>query len=413
MEVRRMSRMALRIFWGSAAMAAALVAVAATGASAPSPKASWTATDLGAHSPVGINGRGQVALSGGLQSGLHGVYLWKAGRLTYVGPGDPTAINEAGGIVGEKQLSNGASHAFLWENGQAIDLGTLPGRRNSGATALNERGQVVGWSGNTEASSHAFLWQNGHMTDLGVLPGGKWSTAIDVNERGQVVGSSDTRVKQAHTAVTTARPGHGFIWQDGRMTDLGTVGSGDRNSTAVGIGYDGTVLAYSWHTVPDPDDERYDAAYPHGFLWRAGTRMSLASIAGYPFSQPVVLNGRGQVAGCAIGRGGLYYDQTSGYLPFRWQAGTMTTLGHLDEYDTFGCAKDLNQGGLVVGDSGWHAFAWQGGKLVRLPELPGDGYGETVAVNDHGWIIGNSASEYAAEDYHAVLWKPKGPLLLG
>src|SRR5207253_2421014 len=35
------------------------------------------------------------------------------------------------------------------------------------AYGLNDAGQVVGQAGN-----HAFLWQNGVMTDLGTLPGG-------------------------------------------------------------------------------------------------------------------------------------------------------------------------------------------------------------------------------------------------
>ena len=51
------------------------------------------------------------------------------------------------------------------------------------------------------------------MTDLGTL-GGTYSWAFDINDRGQVVGYSGT----------AAGDQHAFLYGDGAMTDLGTLG---------------------------------------------------------------------------------------------------------------------------------------------------------------------------------------------
>src|SRR6266849_5364546 len=82
------------------------------------------------------------------------------------------------------------------------DLGTLGRRyRDSGASAINERGQVVGASGTASGKQHAFLWQNGKMTDLGTL-GGRGSHPRAINGRGQVVGDS----------ATASGKQHAFLW---------------------------------------------------------------------------------------------------------------------------------------------------------------------------------------------------------
>jgi probable HAF family extracellular repeat protein len=54
------------------------------------------------------------------------------------------------------------------------------------------------------------LWEDGKLTDLGTL-GGADSRAQGINELGQVVGVSDT----------ADDPWHHFVWIDGQMIDLG------------------------------------------------------------------------------------------------------------------------------------------------------------------------------------------------
>lgn len=186
-----------------------------------------------------------------------------------------TAINNRGQIVGWSSVPpDDGSRAVLWEQGAIVDLGAPAisawrprspsaarssagtgarsarvGRcRSSGTTAprltsarsagpppirsrSNDRGQVVGGSETAEGEYHAFLWQDGVMTDLGTL-GGPLSVALAINDGGQVIGYS----------VTASGDYHAFLWHDGVMTDLGahstpwTIGSA-LNEVGQGIGY--------------------------------------------------------------------------------------------------------------------------------------------------------------------------------
>ena len=51
-----------------------------------------------------------------------------------------------------------------------LDLGTLGGQ-NSFAFGINNLGQIVGTSELESGQSRAFLWENGEMMDLGTLGG--------------------------------------------------------------------------------------------------------------------------------------------------------------------------------------------------------------------------------------------------
>jgi probable HAF family extracellular repeat protein len=109
------------------------------------------------------------------------------------------------------------------------DLGTLGGN-NSRAVAINGRGQVIGSSRTRSDADHAVLWENGKMRDLGTF-GGPGSEPTAINDKGQVIGSADTEVMGNEGNHPDYIP-HAFIWQSGKMRDLGTLGGSGRSSVS-------------------------------------------------------------------------------------------------------------------------------------------------------------------------------------
>jgi len=79
-----------------------------------------------------------------------------------------------------------------------IDLGTVG--HLSGGSAINDRGQIVGAT-DSSGAARPFLWQDGMMTDLGTLGGGGDSWANNINDLGQVVGAGYTTPSHPHSRV--------------------------------------------------------------------------------------------------------------------------------------------------------------------------------------------------------------------
>ena len=155
------------------------------------------------------------------------------------------------------------------------DLGTLGGGyQNCTAAAINDSAQVAGGCGDARGRQHAFLWQRGKMTDLGTL-GGHDSGASLIDGRGQIAGTS-----------LTARPArlHAFLWQNGKMTDLGTLGG--RTSRPRALNDRGQVVGES---------ERADGTV-HAYLWQAGKMTDLGTLGGSE-SDAAAINARGWIVG--------------------------------------------------------------------------------------------------------------------
>jgi probable HAF family extracellular repeat protein len=334
-------------------------------------------------------------------------YKWHDGEVTHLDtlpvlPGTggnnsyPNAANEWGFAVGwsangviDPIVGGPEINAVLWTpRGRVINLGTMGGFQSE-AMLINNRGQIAGWFENTTpdpfsfgagAQTQPFLWKEGVMTPLGTLTGGTDALPFALNEHGQVVGCSSTS--------TTVNP-HGFvsfdpfIWDEGKMTDLGTLGG--LGGCAASINNRGQVVGYS---------DLAGDTQQHAFLWQRGTISDLSTLGGSSGGANAI-NDNGEIAGFGFTAGDAALHASI------WRNGVITDLGTADG-DPCSVALDLNSQGQVVGSSGdcdlvtnQHAFLWEKGQIVDLntliPASSGVQLQFAFQINERGEIAGFGA----------------------
>jgi probable HAF family extracellular repeat protein len=194
------------------------------------------------------------------------------------------------------------AHAFKWQDGKRTDLGALPGNNSSAVFQINGSGVGAGIS-ETGAldpntgypAENAVLFKNGSVINLGTLPGGHESQATAINDRGQVAGFGDNGVRDPVSIFGPVNgpgdPGwvtqtRSFIWQNGKMRDLGTLGGDFGAANYVNDAGDVT----GWTTVPGDSTA-------HAFLWKHGVMTDLTGAGSSQCTVTEVINDRDQIVG--------------------------------------------------------------------------------------------------------------------
>jgi probable HAF family extracellular repeat protein len=260
------------------------------------------------------------------------------------------------------------------------ELGTIPGSSACcfSGTSISDDGHVVGrFSG--ASGYRGFSWQDGVMTDIGSLGGGV-TQALGVNDAGVTVGLS----------LNSSGAEHAFAELGGGMVDLGTLGGA--YSVARAINDSGIVAGTSQR-------RRGRQRVQHAVVWAQGRIVDLGTLGG-EFSEGLGLNNAGQVVGWA-------WDTARRTRAFLWTPGSgMLDLGDLGAPTAVAAA--LNDNGEVVGVAEpagqpfgiQHAFLWRQGVMSDLGVLPEAGspgpFGPELvntaaaSINDAGQIVGNS-----------------------
>ena len=295
------------------------------------------------------------------------------------------AINAAGDVTGEStDVDYSVGQAFRYHDGTLTGLGVLNAGDVSAGAAINASGEVAGVSSG-DGGDFATTWSGTTITDIS---SGVESWATGINDDGDVVGSMYTTDLLA------------FVDTGGPLVDLNSeVSSGATGMTlieALAINGTGEIVGFG-ATADGPT---------HAFLFDAGKVTDLGTPGNHPddMSSATAINAAGHVVGWTDGT-------TSG--AFYWN-GTMHVIS-VASGPGGDMASGINAADWVVGfhdtGAGTTAFVWPGaGSAVdlntRALDLPA---GWTLtganAINDSGQIAATASIDEAG-DQHAVRLTP-------
>jgi probable HAF family extracellular repeat protein len=305
-------------------------------------------------------------------------------------------------------------HAFQWLGGSLRDLGALPGElTNSVAISINEKGTVIGDSENGEIDPtigvrevRAVLWKKGSIKDLGTL-GGTYSVAFGINNRDQIAGSALNTIPDPLSILgnflgsSNSTQTRTFLWENERKRDLGTLGGPDAFGGLLNDHAEVSGISYT-NSTPNPTT---GIPTVHPFLWRNGQMTDLGTLGG-TIAAPGALNNRSEV----IGSSNLAGDQTS--HEFLWRRGKMMDLSADSVGGSPYTANAINDTGQIIGAAAFpdnldDAYLWQNGEVRDLGVLPEDCASEAFAINSKGDVVGDSYSCNGPLDFNrrVFLWK--------
>lgn len=298
-----------------------------------------------------INTRGQIVGWADTTNNITHAFLWENGVMKDLGTFGgseslASGINNSGEIVGAMIL-NDERHIFVWQDGKMIDLGVLDNFANLGdaqnynpGVGINDHSRVTSRLTVEGGNQRSFIWDQGQTAYFGLLGDGSLCHAQAINNGGQIVGQ----------AIDTNGHSYPFVWQDGKVTKLGSLGGTRSDATAM----NDHGLVIGWST---PVNAGLDGA--HAFVWRNGTMKDLGTLGGKS-SRAYAMNNADQVIGYAV-------TSQGSSEAFLWENGQMSNLNE-----------------LAISNSGWHLIC-------------GD------AINDRGQIV---ALGRKGQEQHAFLLSP-------
>lgn len=308
---------------------------------------------------------------------------------------DVTAINDQDQVIGTTLAGN----SFVWQDGVFLDLFPYSGDTEVVALGINNAGLIVGGS-TTSTTARPVYWTSwDYPAQLTALSDS--GRAFAVNNQSMVVGSS----RDSHDLDVAFSEVNGVVTELPTLPGGGTYNATLINSRALAVNDSGQIVGFGLTT-----GDIYHAA-----LWQNGAVTDLGTIAGGGKSEALAINNGGTIVGFAVDSAGI--DEA-----ISWQNGTMTVLPHL-QYGGHTVAYGINNAGLVVGRSdlytasGWtdHAVLWQNGTLFDLNnDLPANSgwvLNYAFSINNNGEIVGMGTYDGAATAFMMAVGDSGAPAM--
>ncbi|MFN3651782.1 MAG: DUF3466 family protein [Armatimonadota bacterium] len=237
-------------------------------------------------------------------------------------------INDSRQVVGfSTEASGGDYRAFIWDrrSGARPVLPDHPGL--SVANSISDSGYVAGWFSSGSATE-GFVARGAMVVKVGMLPGGSHSEALDVNDSGHAVGYSLVGRDENGDRLEDE---HAFLYRDGVLTDLGTLGG--HSSRALALNDDGVVVG----AASTPDEKT------HAFVWKDGVMRDLGVLPGGSHSVAQDINAEGVIVGSA-GTG----EWAVPVRLVRWRYPRDTAPKPLEKARDFGVEAAVNDRGVIA-----------------------------------------------------------------
>lgn len=303
----------------------------------------------------------------------------------------PGGINDIGDLVGSFFCGAGYDRAFVaWDASpplQPLSLG--PGVIQSFAAGINSSRQIAGTWETVGTPLHAFIYQDGQVLDLGTL-GGAISAAGALNDDGTVVG---------YSYESNSTPPIAFRWSRGVMEALSLpVG---HSSTAHDINNLHQICGWMGDGLTTD----------RGFIWDNGKVTELPIPIGAIKGRAVAINELADVCGSSSHPN----PNGSGTVAraILWpSSGSLIELGILPGF-THSIARDITDDATLVGQctgggGGFnHGFVWRDGAMLDLNSLLPANTGlvikNAVAINCSGQIACEAYDSNTGEIVAALL----------
>lgn len=239
---------------------------------------------------------------------------------------------------------------------------------------------------------------------------GSFSIGYDIDNAGRITGA----------ASVSGGYQHGYFWQDGSVTDVGTLGAATLNSEAGGRGGGRLVAIMSEIAQTDPLNEDFcgfhTGAVCRAGVWKNGVMTPLPTLGGNN-AAALTRNTRGEIVGLAedgVLDNSCIPPQKSHFQAALWVDGEIHRLAPLPG-DEVAMAVRNNNSGQAVGTSGLcsntgfggtgfgpHAVLWDHGTPMNLGNLGDPQSSFAATVNDKGEVFG--AAGVPDGSMHAFRW---------